>query len=89
MKKQVNNQTLALIGSFIFLFFVVIGFGWLFLTSKPSDSNIVLSETYNTVEIGSLKSQAQSLIQSKGNLVQMPITTPVSGVGKTNPFAGN
>lgn len=88
MKGHIKQQNLALFASLFFLALVVVGFFWLWRTSQPADSSIVLDEKYETVEIASVKEKAQELIQSKGNLTQMPIKAPVDKVGRENPFAG-
>lgn len=86
MKKDLKQQNLALLGSLLLLAATFGGFFWLWKSAQPVEANIILDDKYNTVEIGSVKKEAQDLIQSKGNLVQMPIQAPIEGVGKPNPF---
>ncbi len=89
MKKGLKQQNLALTASLLLLIVVCAGFFLLWKSSQPSSSDtIVLDEKYNTVEIGSVKQNAQELIKSKSNLVQMPISAPTENVGRENPFAG-
>jgi len=89
MKKDSKQRSLAVSVSFAFLLLVVVGYFWLWRISQPSSSSdVVLEDKYSTVEISSVKQQAQELIQSKGNLVEMPISAPTENVGKADPFAG-
>jgi hypothetical protein len=88
MKKDLKRQNLALIVSLLLLGLVGGGYFFLWRSAQPSlDSNVVLEDKYNVVEIGSVKKQAQELLQTKANLIQMPIKAPTEKVGRDNPFA--
>lgn len=80
MKKRTLNLLLAL----VFFAATLIGFYSIWKSSVaevPSEP-----ETYTALEISGVKEEASTLIQGRENNANLPIITPTSKMGKTNPF---
>jgi hypothetical protein len=88
MRKDLKTQNLALLISFLFFLGTGGAFFWLWKTSQPAAGSVsTVDEQYITVEIGSVKKEAEDLLKSKDNLVQMPLVAPTEKVGRDNPFS--
>lgn len=83
-----SAKTLSLIGSIVFLALTAMGFVWLWSTSRPDLSHVLVSESLKPVEIESIKSDAESLLKNVENNASLPIPIPLEKMGRDNPFAG-
>jgi len=88
MKKDIQPRSLAMTASVMFLLITAFGFFWLWRNAQPKGADTVgIQEKYQTVEINSVKRQAEDLVSGKQNLAQMPLKVPTSNIGRVDPFA--
>jgi len=90
MKKGVNKRLLSVLGSLILLAFIAGGFFWLWGKTQSPASIGNIDEKYKTIEIESIKSKADSILQptTRDNLSGMPMTSPTADLlSRENPFA--
>ncbi len=90
MKKNVDMKALGIFASLLLLVGVCAGFAWLYLSSEKAASNsVIVDSAYQTVEIESVKKDAENLLKDRENTSGLPLKNPDSTVmGRENPFAG-
>ena len=88
MNKNINSNTLGIIGSFVLLVAVVAGFLWLWNGTNPgSTSASVATANYQKVNIDADKSIAEKLLSDRNTSAVIPVKSPsADAIGKTNPF---
>ncbi len=79
-------KTLSIVGSLILVVAVVGGFFWLWQMSKDYNANPAVEDNLKPVEIESVKKDAENVLSGLDKSSDIPISTPVDKMGKTNPF---
>jgi uncharacterized protein YneF (UPF0154 family) len=81
-----KSKTFGIIVSLILVAGTVGGFFWLWTMSKTFNANPPVQDNLKTVEIESVKKDAENVLSGLEKNSDIPISTPVDKMGKTNPF---
>ena len=81
-----KRGTLNLLLSLAFLFIVIGSFYFVWKSASQNAQPVIVSTTYQTVDVSDIKNQADKLIKTRENNAGIPIPTPTEKLGKPNPF---
>lgn len=87
-KKQINIKSWGLFGSiFLFVLTVFVFYYFWLQTQVEATIDYSIDPKYQAVEIDSVKSDAEALINNRSNLSEMPINAPSDElIGREDPF---
>lgn len=84
-----TKTMINLIVSVVFAVITAGAFFWLWTTATSEDTTgtpTAAAQTYQTVEIESVKKQATEILSGLEKNTDIPVGVPTSKMGRTNPF---
>lgn len=87
--KDLDAKTLGVVASVIFAILSIGGFFYLWTAAKNYSVDLAVSEKLKTVEVETVKKDAENILENLEKVSDMPIPTPLGKMGKTNPFTSS
>lgn len=81
-----STKTAGFFASLFFAIAVVAGYFWLWQTSKNFNDDTEVAENLKSVEIESVKKDAENVLSGLQKNSDIPVSLPVDKMGKENPF---